>query len=276
MMNVEWNPPERRVPARRESDLAGTGQAGARRSTPSTSGGPPAIQEALTALAATWLVVLLSIVICPPSFAAPAESLSPLVTRWLATQTNIHTWSADLVQTRSLKTFTQPLTNHGRVWFAAPDRFRWEVGTPASTIAVRQPAQLLVLYPKLQRAERYPLDGAQAGPWKDTLSLLETGFPRSAVELDARFKVLSQTITNAVCEVALAPRRASARRLMPQIKITFATNDFTLRATELSFADGSTMRNDFANAKLNERLDEALFNPALPAGMKIVEPLKKP
>lgn len=226
--------------------------------------------------AATWLVVLLSIVIRPPSFAAPAESLSPLVTRWLAAQTNIHTWSADLVQTRSLKTFNQPLTNHGRVWFAAPDRFRWEVGTPASTIAVRQAAQFLVLYPKLKRAERYPLDGAQAGPWKDTLALLEAGFPRSAAELDSRFKVLSQSITNAVCEVALAPRSASARRMMPQIKITFATNDLTLRATELSFADGSTMRNDFTNANLNQAQDEALFNPTLPAGMQIVEPLKKP
>jgi outer membrane lipoprotein-sorting protein len=226
--------------------------------------------------AAAWMVVLLQFVIRPPSFAAPATELSPLVTRWLAAQTNIHAWSADLVQTRSLKTFSQPLTNHGHVWFAAPDRFRWEVGSPASTIAVRQSAQMLVIYPKLKRAERYPLDGAQAGPWKDTLALLEAGFPRSAVELDARFKVLSQSITNDLCEVALAPRSASARRMMPQLKITFATNDLTLRATELSFADGSTMRNDFTGAKLNEKVDDALFNPALPTDMKIVEPLKKP
>jgi outer membrane lipoprotein-sorting protein len=225
---------------------------------------------------AVWLAVLFACALSHSSLAAPAEPLSPLVIQWLATQTNIHTWSADLVQTRSLKTFTQPLTNHGRVWFAAPDRFRWEVGTPASTIAVRQPAEMLVLYPKLQRAERYPLDGAQAGPWKDTLALLEAGFPRSAAELGARFKVLAQTITNAVCEVALAPRSASARRMMPQIKISFATNDLTLRATELSFADGSTMRNDFANAKLNQAQDETLFNPPLPAGMQVVEPLKKP
>ena len=195
---------------------------------------------------------------------------------WLAAQTNIHTWSAELVQVRSLKTFTQPVTNHGRVWFAAPNQFRWEIGTPATTIAVRQPAQLLVIYPKLRRAERYPLDGKAAGPWKDTLALLEAGFPRSASELEARFKVGSQRVTNGVCEVALSPRSASARRMMPQIRIAFATNDFALRATELQFADGSTMRNEFGVATVNGKLDEKLFAPELGADYEQVEPLKKP
>ncbi len=219
-------------------------------------------------------VLLSSFVIRHSSFLQAAEP-TPLLASWLAAQTNIHTWSADLVQTRSLKTFNQPFTNHGGVWFAPPDRFRWELGAPAATLAVRQPAQLLVLYPKLHRAERYPLNGAQTGPWKDALALLEAGFPRSASELGARFKVLSQTLTNDLCEIALAPRSASARRMMPQFKISFATNTFALRATELHFADGSTLRNDFSGSKLNQKLDDALFAPSLD-GFEIVEPLKKP
>jgi len=220
-------------------------------------------------------VIILSFVIRHSSFLAAAEP-PILLNSWLAAQTNIHTWSAELVQVRSLKTFTQPVTNHGRVWFSAPSQFRWEIGTPATTIAVRQPAQLLVIYPKLRRAERYPLDGKAAGPWKDTLALLEAGFPRSAAELEARFKVASQSVTNDVCEVGLSPRSASARRMMPEIRIVFATNDFALRATELRFADGSTMRNEFGVARMNEKLNEGLFAPELGAGYEQVEPLKKP
>jgi hypothetical protein len=34
---------------------------------------------------------------------------------------------------------------------------------------------MLVIYPKLKRAERYPLHDQAAGPWKDTLALLEAG-----------------------------------------------------------------------------------------------------
>jgi outer membrane lipoprotein-sorting protein len=205
-------------------------------------------------------------------WAADERSLVPL---WLSAQTNLQTWSADVVQTRSLKTLVQPLTAEGHVWFAAPNRFRWEIVTPSPTIAVRQPEQMLVIYPKLKRAERYPLTTEQPGPWKDTLSLLEAGFPRSQSELQARFKVLSESISNAVCEVVLQPRSISARRMMPQIKIAFGTNDFTLRATELQFADGSTMRNDFSNTKLNPQLNESLFTPELGSDFKVVEPMKR-
>ena len=61
---------------------------------------------------------------------------------------------------------------------------------------------------------------------------------------------------------------------MPEIKIAFDLHDFSLRATELQFADGSTMRNDFTNAVLNPKLDEQMFEPKTPADYKVTEPLK--
>jgi outer membrane lipoprotein-sorting protein len=206
---------------------------------------------------------------------AGAGENSALLTGWLNAQTNFRTWSADFTQTRTLKTLTQPLTAQGHVWFATPNRFRWELGRPAQTIAVRQPDQMLIIYPRLKRAERYPLTTDSAGPWKDMMALLDAGFPRGQADLDARFKVLSVTPTGGLCAVTLQPRIASARRMMPQIQITFATNDFSLRATELTFADGSTLRNDFANAQTNPKLDDTVFSPQLDADLKIVEPLKK-
>lgn len=204
-----------------------------------------------------------------------AADENQLLTRWLNSQADIHTWSADLVQTRALKSFTQPLVSEGHVSFIAPNRFRWELGNPPQTIAVRQADQMLIVYPKLKRVEKYPLTGEQTGPWKDALALLEAGFPRSQKELDSRFRVQSVTTTNGVCEVTLQPKSASARRMMPQIKIAFGANDFSLRATELQFADGSTMRNDFKNPKVNEKLDENLFSPVIGSDFKVVEPLKQ-
>ncbi|MEO5803787.1 MAG: outer membrane lipoprotein carrier protein LolA [Verrucomicrobiota bacterium] len=213
------------------------------------------------------------------SFATPqtihAANPSELVSNWLLNQTNIQTWSADFVQTRSLKSLTQPLMSTGLVWFAAPNRFRWELGQPAQTIAVRQPEQMLVIYPKLKRIEKYPLSGTSAGPWRDALALLEAGFPRNRAELESRFNIQSTEIKNGVCELTLQPKSSAARRMMSQIKIAFSTNAFLLRATELQFADGSTMRNDFKNPKLNEKLDESLFSPALAPDFKMVEPMKK-
>src|SRR6185436_2020288 len=129
-----------------------------------------------------------------------AANLNASLTAWLSAQTNIQTWSADFTQTRTLKSLTQPLTGAGRVWFAAPNRFRWELGNPAQTIAVRQPQQMLVIYPRLKRAERYPLD-ASSGAWREMLSLLEAGFPRSQEEVESRFRIVSQSTSNEVHEL---------------------------------------------------------------------------
>src|SRR3989442_13151875 len=205
----------------------------------------------------------------------PAGGASSVLGAWLSSQDHIQAWSAEVIQTRALKSLTHPLTATGRVWFAAPNRFRWELGNPPQTIALRQTEQMLVIYPKLKRAEKYPLTGNHAGPWTDTLALLEAGFPRSQSELESRFRIETEATTDGVREVTLQPRSASARRMMPRIKIAFATGDFSLRATELQFADGSTMRNEFTNAVMNPKLDDALFTFDVDPTFKVIEPLKK-
>jgi len=210
-----------------------------------------------------------------PLFASQAGAqINPLISSWLAAQTNIHTWSADFVQTRRLKSLAEPLTARGHVWFAEPNRFRWELGSPAQTIAVRAATEMLVIYPRLKRVERYPLTGSQNNQWREALDLLEAGFPRSETELATRFKIAAQTITNQTCELTLQPKSAAARKMMPEIRLAFHTNDFSLSETELHFADGSTLRNDFDKADLDPKIDPAIFEPKIDPTFKVVEPLK--
>ena len=208
-------------------------------------------------------------------FAAKAADTNSVLAAWIGAQANIHTWSADVVQTRVLKSLTQPLTAKGHVWFEAPNRFRWELGSPPQTIAVRGPEEMLVIYPRLKHAERYPLTGDQAGQWRDVMKLLEAGFPRSESEMQSQYNILSQQVTGDICELTLQPKSATARKMMPQIKIAFSTKDSSLTSTELQFADGSIMRNDFQNPELNPKLDESLFTPKLESDFKIVEPFKQ-
>ena len=206
---------------------------------------------------------------------APAAELDPLVASWLSAQTNLQTWSAEFLQTRALKSLTEPLTATGRVWFAAPNRFRWELGHPAQTIAVRASEDLLVIYPRLKRVERFPLTGGQAGPWRDALGLLEAGFPLSQADLESQYTLLSLRTTNDASELVLQPKAPTARRMIPQLKIDFDAKHLSLLATELNFNDGSSLRNDFTNAVLNPPLAPGLFTPEIPSDYKVVEPLKK-
>jgi len=218
-------------------------------------------------------LLCLALVVAAISRAKAAE-LSPVLIAWLTTQTNIQSWSSDFIQTRRLKSLTQPLTASGHVWFAAPNRFRWELGQPPQTIAVRAPGELLIFYPQLKRVEKFPLKAVKTGPWGDALSLLEAGFPWSRTELERHYDILSQTVDDHVCHLVLQPKSAAARRMIPRLAIDFDTTDFLLRGTELQFADGSTMRNDFQHAVLNPKVDQQMFVPPVPADYKIVEPLR--
>ena len=210
---------------------------------------------------------------CVGPFVSGGADLSGLLDRWFTAQTNLQTWSADLIQTRSLKVLAQPLVSTGRVWVAVPDRFRWELGQPAQTIALRQPDRLFIIYPRLKRAEKYPLNSARPGPLKDALALLEASFPRNRADLESRFRVLTVTATNATVQVGLQPKSASARKFMSEIQVCFRTNDFSLASTELRFSDGSRLRNDFTRAVLNAPLDQALFEARLDPDFTVVEPL---
>jgi outer membrane lipoprotein-sorting protein len=207
-----------------------------------------------------------------PAFPMAAADPDTLLSDWLDAQTNLTTWSADVVQTRTLKSLVQPLTTTGRVWFAAPNLFRWELGDPPQTIAVRQPDRMLVIYPRLNRVEQFPLDGGPAGPWRDALPLIEAGFPRSAADLESRFRILSISPGTDRHEIVLQPVLLSARRLMPRISVFLTADPLALRATELEFADGSSLRNDFTNAVHNPTLDPDLFHPSLDPQWKQVQP----
>jgi outer membrane lipoprotein carrier protein len=204
-----------------------------------------------------------------------AADTNAVLEGWFAAQAAVHTLSADFVQTRSLKTLVQPLTATGRLWFAPPNQFRWELGRPAQTIALRRADEMFVIYPRLKRAEHYPLGASSPREWRDAMSLLDAGFPRTRKEFDSQFQIQSLAETNGTWLLALQPRRAAAREIMPELRVLLATNDFSLAGNELVFVDGSRMRNDFTNLVLNAPLDEKLFQWKAPADFKVTEPFAK-
>jgi outer membrane lipoprotein carrier protein len=195
--------------------------------------------------------------------------------RWFAAQTNILSWTADFTQTRALKVLTQPLVSTGKVWVKVPNLFRWELGDPPQTIALREPDQLLLIYPRLKRAEKYSLTDVPPGPLRDALALLDASFPRDRVTMESRFRLLFAVETNTTLHVTLEPRSSAARKFINEVMIAFRTNDFAITTTAMKFADGSSMRNDFSNVVINPTIPPETFTPKLGPDITVVEPLKQ-
>jgi outer membrane lipoprotein-sorting protein len=206
---------------------------------------------------------------------ARAADTNAVLDGWFTAQAKVQSISADFVQTRTLKTLVQPLTATGHLWFAPPNQFRWELGRPPQTIALRHADDMFVIYPQLKRAEHYPMGASAPREWRDAMALLDAGFPRTRQEFDAQFQIQSLTETNGAWLLALQPRRAAAREIMPELRVILATNDLSLAGTELVFVDGSRMRNDMTNIVMNAPLDEKMFQWNAPADFKVTEPFAK-
>lgn len=195
--------------------------------------------------------------------------------QWLGKQSGLQAWAAEFKQTRSLAVLKEPLVAKGRVWFAAPNRFRWELGQPAQTVAIRGTNELVVLYPRLRRAERIALDAGARGPLREALALLEAGFPRSRSDLTDRFEIRSLAPLSPPAQDAwrltLQPRSAEARRFMESVTLDFGIEDSGPRSTELRFADGTVLRNEFSNPQVNPGLPPDHFATLIPEGFKIAK-----
>jgi len=134
---------------------------------------------------------------------------------------------------------------------------------------------LLIVYPRLKRAEKYPLDAVPSGPMKDALALLDASLPRDRASMEQHFRLLSAAQTNSVLQMTLQPRSEAARKFIGEVVIGFHTNDFVIASTEMKFADGSALQNDFSNVMLNQPLPPDLFEAKFPADYTVVEPLKQ-
>lgn len=225
-----------------------------------------------------WMALLVALLGLAPgllSGAEPSLKGEERLNQWLAAQTNLTTWSAAFRQTRHLKVFAEPLVSTGQVWFAAPSAFRWEIGgTTPQSVAIGSAERLTLLYPRLKRVETYDMaGGGDRNQWKDSLSLLKVGFPRSSEELRSQFRVLGAAEVAEAVVVGLEPKAAGTRRWIPEIKLTISPR-LELLATELVFSDGSRLRNDFSDAHANPELDPALFDGKPPEGFKVTSPLR--
>lgn len=205
------------------------------------------------------------------SLAAGAHDTNAVLQAWLAAQSTITNWSADFVQTRSFKTLAQPLVSTGHVWFARPRAFRWELGRPVQTLAVRETDELRVIYPRLRRVERYDLAEGRSGVLGEALGLLDAGFPKDPADFAARFRIVGLDRVNAVWHLDLQPASTAARRVMPRIRLLLDA-EHALVGNEIVLPDGSRIRNDFYAAASNSVLPPDLFRPVVEPDYQAVQP----
>ncbi len=235
----------------------------------------PQLVCAWRAAAATLALAALCAVAMPARAAATQDDPgAAALDAWLHHQAEIKSWSADVTQVRQLEGLVRPLEATGKVWFEQPNRFRWQLGDPPRTIAVRNDDELDVAYPRLHQLEKYTFSEKISASWRQVLALLDVGFPSDPEAFHAQYELQSAQETDGVWSFHLAPRAETALQLIKAVDIDVDASSNRLLGTALEFPDGSTMRNQFSHIVVNPTLDPSLFHIQVGPDWQVVKPLE--
>ena len=217
------------------------------------------------------LLCFLALLACAATLAAAADApdLAPL-RRWLARQEELRTLQADFTQTRSYKNLRDPIAAPGHLWFSAPGAFRWELGDPPKTVVLRKGENYYVIQPGKKRAERTPTSALSQPGNARRMPMIDFPFAKNFEDFNARFEVVSVSTEGKRCHLEVLPRDAQARNALAAIRIDFDTDTGHLLAFEFVTRDGSSMRNEFSNVRVNQKIDPRQFDYDF-AGYEVVD-----
>ena len=181
--------------------------------------------------------------------------------KWVTRQSEVRTVQADFTQTRTFHALRDPLAAPGHLWFSAKEGFRWEIGNPPKAVILRRGSTSLAIEPAKKRAE--PLNttaGDGPGGGMNPLSMMSFPLAKNFEDFNRQFEVLGVSQAGERCHVELMPRDPSARKYLSGFRLDFDMGDGRLLDFEIALRDGSSLRNEFSNVRLNGNIDPHVFD----------------
>jgi len=194
-----------------------------------------------------------------PFLASLASAQDAIIDGWLERQATITSLDASFTQQRKLPSLKEPVTTPGRITFAKPDKFRWQLGEPMQTLAVSDGTTLTLIEESEKSARQISKDAPQAARF----SLLSGKAFESKEAFYESFEIIESRTTSGIQQYTLKPKDRRMRSNVPWVFIDIDPVKKELRAMELEMQDKSRVRTVFSNPKFNTKLPDSLFQPDL-------------
>lgn len=195
----------------------------------------------------------------PGAAAAEAVDTGPLQ-NWMGRQGEVATLRGGFRQERRLRTIRRPLVSEGRFWFAAPDRFRWEVGDPPKLVAVNTGSgEIIVSEPGKGKIQRYDLENPKEAEAAQRLGLFQPGLFGSWEQFQATFRVSGLEVQGHLMKAELRMRDSRMALAVLRVELLIDTRHDAVRAFELFFRDGSSVAVTFLDVAKNAAVADEVF-----------------
>lgn len=200
------------------------------------------------------------LLLCLSVLSARADSLDLApVKKWIARQDEFRSVQADFTQTRALRALRSPVASPGRLTFVTPSSLRWELGEPAKTIVLRKGDNYLLIQPARKKAERIPASSIGQEGGAKGFAMMEFPLAADFADFNRKFEILAVSTEGNRCHLEILPRDVQARKFLSALKIDFDTKTSHMISFEMVTRDGSSMRNEFSNVRVNQKIDRSTF-----------------
>jgi outer membrane lipoprotein-sorting protein len=204
-----------------------------------------------------------------PLGAAAPPDVTP-VKKWLARQDEFRNVQADFTQTRSLRALRSPIAVPGHLCFSTPNSLRWELGDPPKTVVLRKGETYLLIQPAKKKAQRLSAGSVAQEGGSRGFAMMEFPLAKDFPEFNRKFEILAVDTEGHHCHLEILPRDAQARKFLSALKIDFDTATGHMLSFEMATKDGSSMRNEFSNVRVNQKIDRRIFEYDL-TGYEVVD-----
>ena len=206
--------------------------------------------------------------------AVQAQSLAPpevkaLLDRIRARRAGAPQVQADFEEVKNVHLMTKPINSSGKVWFAAPNKFRREVKGNSPSIMVSDGQQLWIYYSKFQSAEHYSL--GKHSPLDAGIAALTAALNLENVENSYHITGSKLGPPPAGYQLQLVPRNPSLKRLLQTFNIQLNA-DLQVQRTEMVQPNGDHIVTLYRNES-RAPIDPSTFEFAPPAGTNVTTPL---
>ncbi|MFV0416063.1 MAG: outer membrane lipoprotein carrier protein LolA [Chthoniobacterales bacterium] len=215
------------------------------------------------------LVLLLTMGLTCAANASAAERMVDMrpVKEWMEACRNLKTLSADITQSRSLKTLRKPIIKSGRFYFKSPSDFLWEIGSNdgttkqlADSIVLRHHQTLYLIDPKKRQAKSFSIDPDQPNIRHPAQAMVELPLGLDYSDFKDKFLILDLTQKGTQYNLKVLPRDARSRKYLREISIVFDSGNHDLISIEILFRDGSLLGNTFSNVVKNKPVSDTTFD----------------
>lgn len=171
-----------------------------------------------------------------------------------ATAKGINTLQCDFTQTKTLSIMDEQMVSKGRMFFARPNKLRWQYTSPYDYTFIITDDKVLIGKGKTKNS--IDLKGSQA--FQEIARMIAGSVTGRCLTEKNDFDVQIQT-TNVTYMALLKPKKSQMRKMFKQIRLTFSKKERIVTQVEMTDANGDQTVIKMQNVIKNEKVDNKVF-----------------